>query len=525
MKWLGINQQKSLFKSTKFQDNLSQSFISQDSEYTISEPSPLIPNEAQQAQIKQNLVQTFKWILDKESKKSLSRSPSSKLSTFMPENRRASCLNSLNFKLEIPQNKQLDKSVDETPDSNFSPKNLKNELEEINECKEDDQYFNEAPQTQRKPKNIIKPSFIIRKKNIPSVKISKVSETPKKELKSPACEEKQPQTERKLKIKKNRKILQSAKKSLRPSSRTSQRSGRKSGENFKDRKSSLPNLNKWDTSKVAQSYFKSSLNSLANIENTSNTQTNGQRKEKCNYMTSKHASSKSKLMGGTFLFANEFSRNDEKSYLNLNNHWFFKAKRGKMNRKSFNTISMKDFLTNDTLETGRRLLPELNNKESRKMPKFNDYKSFSIKTTFSPSKLSNKAFVGSDQNFLKTERNHRYSKNVLNQGLNSNLRASLGNKNSYSTSNLRNFVGSSTLKPGLSKAELKEISEHQSLSSSREVSLEQIDESNKEIPKQYINLRKSFKEMNNSTSKSSKKQSTFKIRKSKSRSKKSPSLC
>lgn len=106
----------------------------------------------------------------------------------MPENRRASCLNSLNLKLEIPQDKQLDKSVDETPDSNFSPKNRKNELEEINECKEDDQYFNEAPQKQCKPKNIIKPSFIIRKKNVPSVKILKLSETPKKELKSPTCE-------------------------------------------------------------------------------------------------------------------------------------------------------------------------------------------------------------------------------------------------------------------------------------------------------------------------------------------------
>lgn len=65
MKWLGINQQKSLFNNPKFQENLSQSFISQDSEYTVSEPSPLMPNKAKQAQIKENLGKTFQRIFDK----------------------------------------------------------------------------------------------------------------------------------------------------------------------------------------------------------------------------------------------------------------------------------------------------------------------------------------------------------------------------------------------------------------------------------------------------------------------------
>lgn len=40
MKWLGLNQQKSLFNKNKLTPNISQSGISQESEYTISECSP-----------------------------------------------------------------------------------------------------------------------------------------------------------------------------------------------------------------------------------------------------------------------------------------------------------------------------------------------------------------------------------------------------------------------------------------------------------------------------------------------------
>ena len=40
LQWLGINSQKSLFEKNKENANLSQSFISQDSEMTMSDPSP-----------------------------------------------------------------------------------------------------------------------------------------------------------------------------------------------------------------------------------------------------------------------------------------------------------------------------------------------------------------------------------------------------------------------------------------------------------------------------------------------------
>ena len=88
--------------------------------------------------------------------------------------------------------------------------------------------------------------------------------------------------------------------------------------------------------------------------------------------------------------------------------------------------------------------------------------------------------------------------------------------NANSESKLQSFIGATQLRTRISKSNLKEISEHQSMSSSREVSLEQIDENQKGVPKGYINLRKSFKSKTNSEVKSKHKKSTFKIRKNKS---------
>ena len=142
---------------------------------------------------------------------------------------------------------------------------------------------------------------------------------------------------------------------------------------------------------MAQSYFKSSLRSLAKVEQTTKSQVKMHRKQRSQHRTSKHTSSKLKLHNGKFLSLNEFSRNKENSYLNHKNHIFTGAEKNLRNRETYNTISIKDFLTGETLGSDHKILPDLNKKDTAKAPKFNNYRTFSVNPGFSPPPMSKKA--------------------------------------------------------------------------------------------------------------------------------------
>lgn len=184
MKWLGLNNQKSLFVQCQGGDNLSQSYFSQDSEYTLSECSPSPRKLPTSSLLKANLgeglnaTRNFGLKSKNSDDNSLERSVNLKPSRFSND-RRTSCRNSLPKMLEILQPVQREKSVEEVTESDSSPKNLKIGLDNVKESNEEDECDQKPVLKESKSKNVIKPDFIIRKKNMPSVRISKFSETPK----------------------------------------------------------------------------------------------------------------------------------------------------------------------------------------------------------------------------------------------------------------------------------------------------------------------------------------------------------
>mmetsp|Transcript_10507 Transcript_10507/g.11983 ORF Transcript_10507/g.11983 Transcript_10507/m.11983 type:complete len:191 (+) Transcript_10507:846-1418(+) len=174
-------------------------------------------------------------------------------------------------------------------------------------------------------------------------------------------------------------------------------------------------------------------------------------------------------------------------------------------------------LANKNKAGSTRLLPDLNQKE--RGFKLESLKKFNINNAFSPPPSYKKSGVEVDTenpNSIKNKGFQHLQTLTLDNRRSDNFGLSMISPNSYSASTLQTFVGGSPLRTKLNPNNLKEISEHQSVSSSREVSLDQIDESKEGVPKGYLTLRKSFKENKMSEEKIGHTKSTFKRKKNRS---------
>ncbi|CAI2381312.1 unnamed protein product [Moneuplotes crassus] len=523
MKWLGLNQRKSLFSQPKGQNNLSESYISQESEFTASESSPLGKTRDNSAILRGDLGNAKNTISNKEDNK-FKRSSSLTLSKFSTVNRRTSCLNSLKFKLEVFEACHKKNSSNER--SKFSPprKICKKELNNIKECKEDEKLSIKSTLRQCISKKNIKPDFIIKKKSMPTIKITMPSKTPKREIKLSDYKTKQHKSERKLKNNRSIKNIEPSKKAeKRLPSRRSQKSALRSRGLLQMKKPSFPNLKKLDISKMAQSYFKHSLRTLSRTGQERKPQIKMQRKHRSQYRTPKPTSSKSNFLRGKFLSLNEFSKNNENSYLSYKNHIFTDVSKNLENKEKCSTISISDFLTSDTLGRNKKTLPDLSSNKYDSRAKICQQQN-AFKNSGLSSQMYIKGLFGSDKSMFMCEGKKNSQMMTMANSL-PKFGINLKTPQSYSTAALKTFSGTSKLKPKLLNCDLMEISEQLSLSSSREISLERLDKNNKDIPKQYILLRNSFNKRDESSPKESRKKRAFKIRKNKSRSKRSTSVC
>ena len=190
-----------------------------------------------------------------------------------------------------------------------------------------------------------------------------------------------------------------------------------------------------------------------------------------------------------------------------------------MNTFSVKELTKKDKFSMKSPATSRRLLPELNRKEGAITTKFDNLKAFNFNNAFSPNRVQ-KSKIRKDDSELSRGRRSKDFQTIQIMSLDNRRPERLGlnliSPNSNSTSNLQTFMGSSPLRSRANQSNLKEINEHQSVGSSREVSLEQIDESNEAIPKGYITLRKSCQDKSKKDLKIKHKKSTFKVRKNRS---------
>jgi len=242
--------------------NLSQSLISQESEYSASECSPLCKPKDKDLK-EMNMLGDDLRDLKLKVFSSGKKNHSPEKSQF---ERRASCLNNESKNLEVPNFKIKD-STSQIDDSSDSSKIEESDvsMEEVNQ-KEDDQI------TKRQSISIIKPQFIIKKRKMAGAKLSMPTESSQELSKGDSTnKEELVRTDVRARSLKKIKfttpirhiITKSATKRREKSQNVKQIS-------FKERKTSLPILQKCDSQKIIPSYFKASLKQIPRMGNLKN---------------------------------------------------------------------------------------------------------------------------------------------------------------------------------------------------------------------------------------------------------------
>lgn len=226
-----------------------------------------------------------------------------------------------------------------------------------------------------------------------------------------------------------------------------------------------------------------------NIDKVHKLQERNQYSENSKQWTIRHTSTKARILKTPRKLIQNSSRNKQDADF-INSYQYSTFGRAIFHKRSNNTISVKDLFSRENLlvnsnDAHESVLPKISQNISNK--EFN--KTSGVSNVLSPPSIGRKLAFMFEPSEVKTEK-EKYEKKVMLLQKNSieevskmiEINKRLQNSHPEMKSKFNQFMGT----------HLKEISEKQS-ASSREMSLDQIDEKTLGIPKGYLNLRKSFK--------------------------------